>query len=64
MKLSKVKFKDTVYFENTETLFLDATKVKVDLEYEPKTLLVKMTSEKDVCYSTITNVCWFKPAKE
>lgn len=64
MKLSKIKFKETVYFENVETLFIDTKNKLVEIDYEPKTLLIKLTSDKDVCYSTITNVSWFKPVLE
>ena len=67
MKLSAVKFIHTVYFDGQDRLFLDVTKdkalSKVELFLDTKTNLVKLTSERDVVYAPILNVCWLRPAK-
>jgi len=64
MKLSAVKFDHAIRFEGQEVSFLDSEKHKVELDYEPKTLVLSVLSSKDFVQTNLTNCVWFKPVKE
>lgn len=64
MKVTTVKFDHAVRFEGSEVSFLDVDKHKVELDYDPKTMVLSIMSGKDFVQTNLTNCIWWKPARE
>lgn len=64
MKLQLVKFNHTVLFEGQQVSFLDSEKHKVMIDYDPKTLIVSLLSNKDYIQTNLSNCIYWKLAEQ
>ncbi len=64
MKIQLVKFNHTVLFEGQQVSFLDASRHKVEMTYNPKTMVLTLSSNKDEIQTNLSNCVYWKELKE
>lgn len=67
MKLSAVKLLSSVLFDGVQQTFLETDRHRVDLDFEPRTMLLTITSlkeSKELVLTPMINVVWMKPVPE
>jgi hypothetical protein len=64
MKCSIVRFKESVHFENRTLTSINAPDAKCEIEFDIKSSMIKVSSDKDTLFVHMSNVCYIKPVKE
>ena len=60
MKLQLVKFNESVKFQGEQVSYLEADKHHVDMDYDPKTLILTIKSSKDEVQTNLHNCVYWK----
>lgn len=60
MKLQLVKFNESVLFEGQQVSFLDTKRNNVQMNYDPSTLIVTLSSAKDTVCTNLHNCVYWR----